>query len=309
MLSIGFPKTRYREEFRIAMLPEQVREISHPELLFFQKGYGERLDIPDAEYERAGARITNSRGAYGKEILCQPKFCDEDLPFIHQGHIVFGWIHMIHGYRMQRQLSRKKATVIAWENMYKGKKHVFARNNQLTGQTGVLQAMAYVPKVPEECSAAVIGKGNVGKGAKAELETIGVKTIKVYDRKNVNELISNVGDYDIIVHCAAERYYDILTENDLKSMKSGAVLVHLGSDCVKHPVAPQSIYSPVNPINGGRNLVYAINHVPTLKYQTASRLISEDVAPYIDLLVQGNVNGTLGNAVVMCEGKVLEDRL
>ena len=136
------------------------------------------------------------------------------------------------------------------------------------------------------------------------LKKMGANEITIYHSGNSHKLKKEMQKYDVIVHAACS-YYEILSKNDLKRMKHGALLIHLGSDSIGGDFDANSIYSPVEGINNEKNLVYCINHVPTLAYKTASEYISRDVAPYIDTLSKGRMNKTLKDAVVMDKGKFI----
>ena len=47
--TIGFPISHKENENRRAIVPEHLKNIEHPELLFFEKGYGTVLGIDDFE--------------------------------------------------------------------------------------------------------------------------------------------------------------------------------------------------------------------------------------------------------------------
>jgi N5-(carboxyethyl)ornithine synthase len=306
MNRIGFPNTRMYEEYRVALLPDDIAKITNPGQLYFQKGYGHKYGIPDDDYREKGANIATKTIAYGLEVLCQPKFSEHDVQNIKRNQIVFGWLHLSDD-SMTKKLSRKGVTAIAWEHMYKKGDHVFARNNSLTGRIGILHSIAYAGKLPEECTAAIIGIGYVGTGAKNQLETLGVKEIDVYHTRNIGLLKNTMHKYDIIVHFSSAKEI-ILTLDDLSTMKRGALLVDLGSNAVES-MFPRSVFKPVTTLNNDANLVYCVNHIPTLTYQTATNFISQDVAPFIQQLIEGKMDKTLKDAVVIDKGKIIKDKL
>jgi N5-(carboxyethyl)ornithine synthase len=216
--------------------------------------------------------------------------------------MIFGWLHLRENDDVTKGLCKKKATAIAWEEMFKNGKNVFYRNGLLTGQVGIINAITHSGKMPYDCNIAMIGRGRVAKGAIKQLQNMGAEKISIYHSKNSNELKNKIGDYDVIVHCASS-IEEILSENDLKNMKKYALLIHLGSDSIGGDFGAAPILEPFTKINDGNNLVYCVNHVPTIVYQTASKYISEDVWPYIDLLSEGKMDKTLKDAIVIKRGK------
>jgi N5-(carboxyethyl)ornithine synthase len=310
MNRIGFPRPLMEEEKRIALLPKDLVKIESPNMLFFQKGYGKDMNISDEKYREAGANIVSQKTAYNLEVLCQPKFCEEDLKHLNcSDQIIFGWLHLEENGKTTKELIKREATAFAWEEMfYENGQHVFKKNNLLTGKMGVLHAVPYAGKVPEECDAAVIGRGQVGQGAIEALKSINVQNIAVYHRRNVHVLREHINKYDLIVHCACSPDI-ILKDSDLKRMKKGALFVHLGADSIEGDIHAQSVYSPVKELNNGRNLVYCVNHVPTIAYKTASEYISHDVAPYVNMLTKGLFDKTLINSAILIKGRIVEGML
>jgi N5-(carboxyethyl)ornithine synthase len=179
-------------------------------------------------------------------------------------------------------------------------------NSFLTGKMGVLHGIAYAGKIPEDCIIAIIGRGPVGQGAFRQLKDLGTKEIDVFHRGNIRELY--LPKYDVIVHCAHSTK-EIISAKQINSLKRGALLIHVGSDCIAGDFGANSIYSPVTEFNLGRNLVYCVNHVPTMAYQTASRKISEAIWPYLDEIIQTPDNGLVNSSKVMNNGKVILKKL
>ena len=51
MKTVGFPISHKENEYRRAIVPAHLKNVEHPELLYFEKGYGEVLGIEDSEYK------------------------------------------------------------------------------------------------------------------------------------------------------------------------------------------------------------------------------------------------------------------
>jgi len=73
MKTVGFPISRKENEKRRAIVPQDISKIRHPELLFFETGYGAVLGISDEDYIKAGANITSCEEVLKKDIICDPK--------------------------------------------------------------------------------------------------------------------------------------------------------------------------------------------------------------------------------------------
>ena len=66
--TVGFPISHKENENRRAIVPAHLKNIRHPEFLFFEKGYGEVLGIKDLEYEACGSRIVTHDEVLTKNI-------------------------------------------------------------------------------------------------------------------------------------------------------------------------------------------------------------------------------------------------
>lgn len=93
MKTVGFPISRKENEYRRAIVPMHLKNIEHPELLYFEKGYGEVLGIEDSEYEACGSHIASHDEVLSKDIICDPKIGDADYLEELDHQTIFGWIH------------------------------------------------------------------------------------------------------------------------------------------------------------------------------------------------------------------------
>jgi N5-(carboxyethyl)ornithine synthase len=313
MNKIGFPRSRMKEERRIALLPVDIsRDIKNPEFLYFERGYGINFGISDKDYRLTGAHVVKAERAYSLEILCQPKFCEQDLANMgDRVKTIFGWLHLDKDADKEEieLMSQRGISVIAWEFMRKEDgKNLFWVNGVLTGQIGILHAMPYAGKIPKDCNVAVIGRKRVGIAAINQLRTLGTENIDIYHSENSTDLKNKIDEYDVIVDCACSDT-EILNAQDLSKMRPGALLIDMARNCMWGKYKPQSIFAPIVHINEGRNPVYCVRNIPTLAYQTATEHNSRTIAPYIDLLIKGETNKMLDNAVVIDKGKPILERL
>ena len=70
MKTVGLPISRKENELRRALIPAHVRLMKKPEMLYFEKGYGEILGYSDSEYLEAGSHIVSREETLGKDIIC-----------------------------------------------------------------------------------------------------------------------------------------------------------------------------------------------------------------------------------------------
>lgn len=221
MKTVGFPISTKENEKRRAIIPQDISKISHPELLFIERGYGDVLGISDEEYRNAGAQIVSRDKVLEKDIICDPKVGDADYLDNLSNQTIFGWIHAVQNRGITEKLIKGKLTAYAWEGMFEKGRHVFWRNNELAGEAAVLHAFQCYGRMPYETNVAVIGRGNTARGAIKILNMLGANVVQ-YDRRTEALLREEIGKFDVIVNCVlwdVMRKDHIICREDLKKAK------------------------------------------------------------------------------------------
>jgi len=223
MKRIGFPISKKENEKRRAMLPDHIPLVKNRDYLYFEQGYGEVAGFSDDAYRQAGAHIVSREQALAMDIVCDPKIGDaEYLKDLKQGQTIFGWVHAVQNRSITDAILSTRLTAIAWEDMYEKGRHVFWRNNELAGETAIMHAFTLYGKAPYECNVAVIGRGNVARGAYKTLSFLGAN-VTVYDRRTEQLLRDEIGKYDVIVNGVLWDVYrkdHIIYREDLKRKSS-----------------------------------------------------------------------------------------
>lgn len=312
MKSVGFLISRKENEKRRAILPEQVKTLSHPEKLYFEKGYGEVMGIPDDAYLACGSNVCSREEVMQKDIICDPKIGDaEYLTQLHEGQTIFGWVHATQNRDITDKIVDRKLTAYAWESMFDSGRHVFWRNNELAGEAAVMHAFQCYGKMPYETNVAVIGRGNTAKGAVKVLNMLGANVTQ-YDRRMENLLRRELEQYDAVVNCIlwdVMRKDHIIYREDLKRMKPGAMIVDVSCDrnggietCI-----PTTIQDPTYEVDGIFH--YAVDHTPSLFHKTFSKNNSVVIAPYIELLMKEQPDAVLQGALIIENGKIIDSEI
>src|SRR5690606_38946688 len=142
--------------------------------LFFEAGYGEFFGHADQEYVDAGANVVSTEEALSKDVICDPKIGDATyLGNLRSGQTIFGWIHAVQNRSITDQIISKEIVAIAWEDMFDEGRHVFWRSNELAGEAAIMHAFTLYGKLVYECKVALIGRGNVARGAYRILSCMG----------------------------------------------------------------------------------------------------------------------------------------
>ena len=195
-LVTGFIATSRKEnEHRRPIHPRHLERIPRhlrPDLRF-ERGYGQRFGVGDADLERFCGGLLERREIFDAcDVVVLPKPVAEDFREMREGTVLWGWPHCV----QQRELTQiaidQRLTLIAFEAMFRWHKggsrgmHIFYKNNELAGYCGVLHAFEllgidghYGP--PRR--AAVLGFGSVSRGAVYALEGRGVTDIAIYTQR------------------------------------------------------------------------------------------------------------------------------
>ncbi len=311
---MGFLKSIKENEKRIALLPDQISSIKNKSYLFFEKGYGEILGYSDDEYIKQGANVCSKEESLTKDIICAPKIGDADYLLQLRGNqTIFGYIHAVQNRDITDKIVNRSLTAIAWEDMYDSGRHVFWRNNELAGEAAIMHAFTKYGKLPYECKVALIGRGNIARGAYRILTSLGAE-VMVYDRKMESLLRKEIAEYDIIVNGITwdtSRRDHIIFREDLRRMKKNSMIIDISCDeagSIETSV-PTTIEDPVYFCEG--ILHYVVNCTPALLFQTASKEFGKAIVKYIDDIIEGNIesNNTIKNAIIIRNGVIIDERV
>lgn len=312
MRTIGFPKSRKPNEKRRALLPHHVSAIRHAKQLVFETGYGEHMGFSDADYIAAGAKVSNMREIYECDVVCNPKAPEpEERALYRSGQTFFGWAHAVQGRAFVDFALEKGLTVIAWEDMYEGGRHVFWRNNEIAGEAAILHALPFLGLEPSDISAALIGIGNCGRGAYQALNRLGVKT-EVYTRRDVATLPSKLGLYDLVVNAVlwdVSRTDHLISREHLAAMKKPSLIVDISCDQAMgiETSRATSLTDPVYSVDGV--IHYSVDHTPTILYRSATESIGNALHPYLDQVTEGSPETCLKAATCISDGTIIDPRI
>ncbi|NQU26224.1 MAG: N(5)-(carboxyethyl)ornithine synthase [Candidatus Nealsonbacteria bacterium] len=310
MTAIGFPIPQKRNEQRRALLPPDLENISGSHELVFETGYGDILGYDDDTYCECGAVVAERSAVCACPVICVPKPVVTD-EYFQPNKTVFGWIHAVQGRKITDLIVQNKMTVIAWEDMFENGRHTFWRNNELSGEAAIVHAFLAWGRAPYGRKVAVIGRGNVARGAIRVLERSGCH-VTVYDRKTSPILREEVGAFDVVVNAVLwdlSRTDHILYEEDLRKLNPGSLIIDISCD---EGMGIQSSHATTvdSPVYWHRGVLhYAVDHTPTLYFRTASESISKALLRFIPHLVEEKPNQILEEATIVRQGEILDQRI
>lgn len=312
MKTVGFPISHKENEFRRAIFPEQVQELSHPENVHIELGFGKVLGLEDDDYREVGCKICSHEEVLKQDIICDPKIGDADyLDYLSEEQIIFGWIHATQNKDITDKILKSKLTAYAWEKMFENGRHVFWFNNELAGEAAVINAFQCYGMLPFGLKVAVIGNGNTARGAVRVLNMLGAHVMQ-YGRKQEVLLREEISNYDVIVNCIlwdVNRTDHLIYRTDLIRMKKNSMIIDVSCDrnggietCI-----PTTIENPTYVVDG--ILHYAVDHTPSLFYKTFSISNSKVIVPYIEELMADNVGNVLKEAMIIKQGVILDQEI
>ena len=312
MKTVGFPISHKENENRRAIVPEHIKIITQPELLFVESGYGDILGISDTDYNNVGCNIAERDELMKCDIIVDPKIGDaEYLNQLHKGQIIFGWVHATQNKDITDKIINHSLTAYAWEKMFYNGRHIFWRNNELAGEAAVMHAFQCFGKMPYETEVAVIGRGNTARGAIKILNMLGADVIQ-YDRKTEALLREEIGKYDVIVNCVlwdTTRTDHIIYKSDLCRMKKNSMIIDVS--CDRHggieTSVPTTIEKPTYTVDG--IIHYAVDHTPSLFYKSFTYNNSKIITPYIEQLITGKIDSVLKEALIIENGKIIDNEI
>jgi len=312
MKTIGFPISTKENEKRRCLIPKHISSIKNKKSIYIETGYGNVLGFTDEDYNRAGVHIITREEVLKKDIICDPKIGDAEYLSQLNDQIVFGWVHAVQNKNITEIMVKNKITAYAWEDMYDSGRHVFWRNNEIAGEAAIMHAYTLYGLFPYNTKVAILGRGNVARGALKILTLMGAD-VMVYTRKMEQLFRKEISKYDVIVNAIlwdTSRKDHIIYKEDLKKMKKGALIIDISCDrnggietCI-----PTTIDNPTYVIDGITH--YAVDHTPSLFYKTISESLSEIMIMYIDDLIEGNLNNdVLNNSLIIDHGKIIDQRI
>ena len=317
---IGLPKEIKKNEYRVAATPSAVAAfVKHGHTVLFEADCGAGAGFPDEAYLAVGGQKTPREELYRRcEMLYKVKEIEEsEFDLLHEGQIVFTYLHSNAHPEMTRALLARGVTAVAYEDIDddRGNFPALAPMSVLAGKGGYIAAMWFsqtvrggsgrllsqVPGIPTP-EITIIGCGNSGMGA-AELaagcgnkvsmldvnwramerarEVLPPNVELLYsDRENLETCLKRC---DVLINCInwdKTRRDHLVYREDLKLMKPGAMIVDVACDDHGAIETCESTThdDPIYYVDG--ILHYAVDNIPSGFAATASRTLSAATLPY-----------------------------
>ena len=315
MKTIGFLISHKNGECRRAVLPTDLCNVKYTDQLYFEIGYGELIGYSDEEYIKYGCHIVDRATILNCDIIVDVKLGDSDyLDEISKNKILFGWAHAVQNLNFTTNMINNQHTVVAWEEIFEDGRYIFYRNREIAGEAAIMHAFRYCGKMPYDTKVAILGNGQTAKGALRILHGLGAE-VDVYGRKLESLFRKKMFDYDVLINCImwdTSRKDRIIYREDLKKMKKGTLIIDVSCDPyleieTSHPM---TIDNPVYEVDGV--IHYTVDNTPAMYPITVSKVLSEGIVKYLDLLVEKDICDypkSLLDAVVIKDGELLDKNI
>jgi alanine dehydrogenase len=240
---IGVPKEIKPDEYRVAVTPAGVREMSeHGHEMLIEAGAGGGSAIADAEFAAQGAEIVADAATVferAEMILHVKELQPPEIEMLRPGQLLFTYLHLAPDPEQTSGLCRSGATCIAYETVEdaRGRLPLLAPMSEIAGKIAT-QAGAFMLEkplggrgillggVPGVAAANVIVIGGGVVGMNAAFIAIGMEAdVFVFDRSidRLRELEVAFGGRCSTVYSTTLAVEEMLPRADLVI---GAVLVH-----------------------------------------------------------------------------------
>ncbi|HEY5986489.1 MAG TPA: hypothetical protein VIV12_08950, partial [Streptosporangiaceae bacterium] len=226
--------------------------------------------------------------------------------------------------------------------------HVFHKNNELAGYCSVLHAMHLIGITGEygrPLQAGVIGFGATGRGAVTALNASGVNDVHVLTHRQVTAVASPIhsarmvhfdddaddagrchalvdggrvplaaylAGFDIVVNCVLQdpnAPLMFVTDDELAAFSPGSLIVDVSCDAGMgfSWARPTSFADPMFTV--GRDIhYYAVDHSPSLLWNSATWEISEALLPHVGVVLGGPAawesDHVIGRAIEIRDGVI-----
>jgi alanine dehydrogenase len=139
---IGIPKEIKIHEYRVGATPALVRLLTqHGHKVFVQSQAGEKIGFTDNLYSAAGATIVPSAAeVYKCDMIIKVKELQEsEFDFLHEGQILFCYLHLAPDPVQAKHLLEKKVVAIAYETVAddKGRLPLLMPMSEIAGRISI----------------------------------------------------------------------------------------------------------------------------------------------------------------------------
>ena len=342
-MRVGVPKEIKNQEYRVGLVPGSVRELTQRgHQVYVERHAGAGIGFGDADYQQVGAEILDSAEAVFEKAemivkVKEPQAVERAM--LHEGHVLFTYLHLAPDRPQTEDLMRSQAICIAYETVTDdaGRLPLLAPMSEVAGRLSI-QAGAHslekarggagvllggVPGVAP-ANVVIIGGGVVGLNAAQMAVGMGSR-VAVLDRSldvlrrldvqfgsRITTVFSTadaiehyVADADLVIGAvlipgaAAPK---LVTREHLKKMRDGSVLVDVAIDqggCFETS-RPTTHDEPIYIEEGVVH--YCVANMPGAVARTSTFALNNVTTPFVVALAQKGAVQALADDPHLLEG-------
>ena len=346
---VGVPREIKEEEYRVGLLPDAVsilRGRGHSVLV--EKGAGEAAGIEDEEYANRGADIvSSSKEIFERADLVvkvkEPQPSEYDL--LQEGQILFAYFHFASSRSMTETLLKRRITAVAYEMVEEeGILPLLVPMSEIAGRLAPQEGAKYLEKEyggkgvllsgatgVSPARVVIIGGGTVGlnsaiisSGMGAEVYVLDINLDRLRYLRNIlpsnakllycdsENLTKVIKEADLVIGAVlipGTKAPTVLTEEDLRIIESGTVLVDVSIDqggCFQTS-RPTTHKDPVYLKSG--IVHYCVANIPSAVARTSTYALCYATFPYLLSLADKGIkaqeeNPALRKGLCLHNGKI-----
>lgn len=352
-MKIGVPKEIKDKEARVAIIPTGVEKLVQTgNRVLIELDAGIASGFSNEQYQQAGAVMVSTDEAWAVDLVVKVKEPQESEYRYLASQIIFTFLHLAGVAKtLTEELVKKGTTALAYESLEdeNGRLPILAPMSAIAGNMSVLMGAYYLARFNQGNGmqlgavfnksygkVVILGDGVVGQHAAKVASAMGAKVMiaglneqrwleinkellpKVKFFKSNEENISRqIVDADLVIGavlCRGEKAPKIITENMLKTMQTGSVVVDVSIDqggCFETS-KPTTHSAPVFIKHGV--IHYCVTNMPGA-YPKASTIALTDVTfKYIQDIADNFLDGVLSDkrrikAISVFKGKIVSKKI
>ncbi|MGO8838606.1 MAG: alanine dehydrogenase [Limisphaerales bacterium] len=320
---VGVPKEIKEQEYRVALLPSGAYQlIQRGHEVVVERGAGAGAGFPDAEYEQAGATLTDSHAAVfaRADLIVKVK---EPLPSefarLRPGQMLFTYLHLAAGKPLTEALMKSGVTALAYETIEVNRRlPLLEPMSEIAGRMSILVGGYFLAKhfggsgvllggVPGVLpgKVVVLGGGTAGINAARMAQGVGADvTILEVDLErmrflditlhtahtlysNESHLLELLPNVDLLIGAVlvpGARAPKLVRRDMLRRMRPGSVFVDIAIDQggCAETSRPTTHHDPVFVEEGVTH--YCVANMPGAYARTATQALTNVTYRFIELL-------------------------
>jgi alanine dehydrogenase len=149
---VGIPKEVKDTEYRVAVTPEGVRELTRGgHRVLVQRGAGDGSSVPENRYERAGAEVVATAEDVWKQadmILKVKEPVAQEYELLQEGQVLFTYLHLAASRELTEVLAKRKVAAVAYETVQldDGRLPLLAPMSEIAGRMAPHVGARYLEK-------------------------------------------------------------------------------------------------------------------------------------------------------------------